>query len=124
MCIKAVEVDPSFFQLVPNHFKMQEICDKAVKDCSSSSQFVSDWFVTREGLYMWHDDYYVDHYDDDDDEDKFFEWYDRYKKCKAQKAKIKKELMPIAWYPQGSGIGVCQNSRKNRQKNCVDLMTG
>ena len=55
---------------------MQEICDKAVKDYSSSSQFVSGWFVTREGLYMWHDDYYVDDSDhwDDDDEDNFFEW--------------------------------------------------
>ena len=54
---------------------------------------------------MWHDDYYDDdggHWDDDDDddnEDKFFEWYNGYKKRKAQKAKIKKELMPINWHP-------------------------
>ena len=46
---------------------------------------------------MWHDDYYDD--DDDDDEDKFFEWCDGYKKRKAQKAKIKKGLLRIAWHP-------------------------
>ena len=46
---------------------------------------------------MWYDEYYDD--DGDNDEDKFFEWYDGYKKRKAQKASIKKELMPIAWHP-------------------------
>ena len=102
MCIKGVEVGYFFSQLVPDYFKMQEIRDKAVKDESSFLQFVPDWFVTREGLYMWYDDYYDDdggHWDDDNDEDNFFEWYDAYKKRKAQKAKIKKELMPIAWHP-------------------------
>ena len=29
MCIKAVEVDPSFMELVPDHLKTQEMCDKA-----------------------------------------------------------------------------------------------
>ena len=51
---------------------------------------------------MWYDDYYDDddgHWDNDDNEDKFFEWYDGYKKRKAQKTKIKKELMPIVWHP-------------------------
>ena len=50
---------------------------------------------------MWHDGYYYDdggHWDDDD-EDKFFEWYDGYKKRKAQKVSIKKGLLPIAWHP-------------------------
>ena len=51
---------------------------------------------------MWYDDYYDDdggHWDNDDNKDKFFEWYDGYKKRKPQKTKIKKELMPIAWHP-------------------------
>ena len=52
---------------------------------------------------MWHDDYFDDvggHWnDDDDDEDNFFFCYDGYKKRKAQKAKVKKELMPTAWHP-------------------------
>ena len=38
-------------------------------------------------------------WDNDDDEDQFFEWYDGYKKRKAQKTSIKEELLPIAWYP-------------------------
>ena len=47
MCIKAVEVDPSFLQLVPDHFKAKEMCSKAIKEDSSSLQFVPDWFVIR-----------------------------------------------------------------------------
>ena len=40
-------------------------------------------------------------YDDDDycNDDKLSEWYDGYKKRKAQKARIEEELMPIAWHP-------------------------
>ena len=41
--IKAV-----ILELIPDHFKTQEICDKAAKEDSSSLQFVTDWFVTRE----------------------------------------------------------------------------
>ena len=86
---------------ITDHFKTQKICDKAVKDDSSSLQFVPYWFVTWEGVDMWYDDYYDDDggHLDDDDEDKFFEWYNGYKKWKAQKAKIKGELLPIAWHP-------------------------
>ena len=50
MCIKAVEVDPSFLELFPNHFKTQEACDKAVQEDSLSLQFVPDWFVTRKWM--------------------------------------------------------------------------
>ena len=32
-------------------------------------------------------------------DDKLIEWYEGYQKRKAQKAQIKKELMPIAWHP-------------------------
>ena len=48
---------------------------------------------------MWNDDYYDDGDYRDDDDDKCFKWYDDYKKRKAQKAQIKKELMLIAWHP-------------------------
>ena len=48
-------------------------------------EFVPDWFVTHQQVKICHDD---DDYDDD-----------RYQKRKSQKAKIKEELMPIAWHP-------------------------
>ena len=60
MCIKAVQVDPSFLGLISDHFKMQEICDKAVKEDPSSLQYVPGWFITREWMWMWYDDYYDD----------------------------------------------------------------
>ena len=43
-----------------NILKHQEMCDKAVRDDPSSLQFVTDWFITMEGVDMWHDDYYDD----------------------------------------------------------------
>ena len=66
---------------------------------------LSDWFITKECIDMWYDDYDNDgdHCDDggdywDDDKNKFFEWYDGYRKPKARKTSIKEELLPIAWH--------------------------
>ena len=42
---------------------------------------------------MWHDE------DDYCNDLVLIEWYKKYEKRKAQKASIKKELMPIAWHP-------------------------
>ena len=56
----------------------------------------------------------------DDDEDNFFEWYDGYKKRKAQKASIKEELLPIAWHPSRYWDWCVPETRKRRQKNCGD----
>ena len=81
---RAVLLSPSFLQPNPDHFKLQEICDKVVRYDPFSLQFVPDWFVTREEVDMWFDKYYADDFDycftEGDDDDKFFEWYDRYKK--------------------------------------------
>ena len=54
---------------------------------------VPDWFLTQQQIKIWHDDVY---YCNDDE---VIEWYDGYKRWKAQKASIKEELMPIAWHP-------------------------
>ena len=91
MCERAVENEPYNLKFFPDHFKTQKICDKAVRDDSSSLQYVPDWFVTREGVDMWHDDYY------DDEEDNFFKWYEGYKRRKDQKASIKEELLQNKW---------------------------
>ena len=69
------------------------MCDDVVKNDPSSLQFVSDWIVTKQQIDAWFDDGYW--YDDDE----MIEWYDSYKKRKAQKAKVKEELLPIAWHP-------------------------
>ena len=47
----------------------------------------------KEQIDIWYDDDYV--YNDSE----MIKWYDRYQKHKSQKAKIKKELLPIAWHP-------------------------
>ena len=83
--------DPCLLEFVPEHFKTQEICDKAVIDDSTSLLFGPDWFVSQQQIKSWHDD--DDFYDYDD----IIEWYNGYLKRKAQKAKIKEELMPIVW---------------------------
>ena len=93
MCIKAVEVDPWPLKDVLDHFKTQEICDKAVKDYLFSLQFVPDWLVTQQQADIGYDGDYI--YNDD----RLDKWYKGYKKHKAQKLKIKKDLTPIAWHP-------------------------
>ena len=69
------------------------MCDKAVRDYPFSLRFVSDWFVTQQQIDVWYDDDYV--YNDNE----MINWYDGYKRRKVQKAKIKEELIPIAWHP-------------------------
>ena len=69
----AVRRKPYTLMYVPDDLKMQEMCDKTVKDDSSFLQFVPDWFVTQEQIKIRHDD--GDHWDDDGGywDDKFFE---------------------------------------------------
>ena len=83
------------------------MCDKAVKDGTSSLQFVPDWFVTQQQMDVWYDDdyWYHDH--------EIIKWYNGYKKPKAQKAKIKEELMPIAWHPDRV-MGWCMSGDEKR----------
>ena len=98
MCEGAMRNNPALFFLVPDDIKTQGMCEGVVEEDPSSLQFVPNWFVLREGVDIWYDDYYDDdgdHWDDNDNEDKFIKWCDGYEKRKAQKAKIKEELLPI-----------------------------
>ena len=72
------------------------MCEKAMRDDPRTLLFVPDWFVGRGSIDVWYDE----NYDDDGDhwDDEIIEWYEGYKKCKAQKAKIKEELLPIPWH--------------------------
>ena len=69
------------------------MCDDAVTEDSCALESVPGWFVTQQQIKSWHDD---DYYCDDG---RVIKWYRGYKKRKAQKAKIKEELTPIAWHP-------------------------
>ena len=127
MCERAVEKEPGALEDIPDHLKTREMCDRAVRDHFFSLQYVPDWFVTQQQIKIWHDD---SEYHDDD---KFFEWYDGYKKRKAQKAKTKDELMPIAWHPSRwwdclasiKMVGlVCPRRREKRDRKIVDINMG
>ena len=86
------------------------MCDKAVNDDPYSLQFVSDWFVTQQQLKIWHDD------DDYYNNGKLIEWYEDHKRCKAQKAKIKEELLPLPWHPDRV-VHWCMSEDEKRQRN-------
>ena len=93
MCEKALEKDPFILWTVPDRYNIQEMCDKTVKKVSWSLEYVPDWFVKQEQIKLWRDD------DDHCNDDRLIKWYEDYKKRKAQKAKIKKELIPFTWHP-------------------------
>ena len=54
---------------------------------------VPDWFVIQGQVKIWCDG--IDYCNNDE----IVEWYDAYKKRKAQRAQIKEELISIAWHP-------------------------
>ena len=68
------------------------MCDKAVKVDPSSQRFVPDWFVTQQQIDVWYDDDYWHH------DDEIIGQYNGYQKRKAQKARIKEELLLVAWH--------------------------
>ena len=85
---RAVEKYPLYLSDVSDHFKTQDMCDKPVRRKPWSLKHVPDLFVTEVQIKLWHDDAY---YCNDNE---MIEWYRDYQKGKAQKAKIKDELMP------------------------------
>ena len=93
MCNGAVKICSLTLEYVPNQLKAQEMCNDAVRGGPCNLRHVPDWLVTQQQIKIWHDDAY---YCNDNE---MIKWYEGYKKRKAQKAKIKKELMPIAWHP-------------------------
>ena len=93
MCKEAVRREAWSLYNVPDYFETQEMCDKAVEEDPCALEFVPDWFVIQEQLKIWHNDNYWHN------SALIIKWYNGHKKQKAQKAKLKRELMPIAWHP-------------------------
>ena len=108
MCIKALEVGTWKLKYVPDHFKTQKMCDDAVWGGFFSLQYVPDYFVTQQLIELWDDD------NDYCNDDEIIKWYDDYEKRKAQKAKIKEELLLIAWHPDRV-MDWCMSQEKKRQ---------
>ena len=93
MCDKAIEIDPFTLWYVSDNLKTQEMCIREFEVGLGLLKFVDDWFVTQQQINIWCDD---DEYRDDDG---LIEWYNGYQKRKAQKTKVKEELLPISWHP-------------------------
>ena len=84
MCIKALEVDPWQLKDVPDHFKIQDMRDKAMRDDALSLVCVPDWFVTQQQLKIWDDD---DTYCNDNE---LIKWYEDHQNARPRKHKLKK----------------------------------
>ena len=53
-------------------------------------------------------------------DNEIIKWFNEYQKRKAQKAKIKEELLPIAWHPDRVMDLCIPEDEKKRQKNFFD----
>ena len=128
MCEKAIEKCAWRLEFVPDHLKTEEVCGKAaekktwllelvqgirnevVQELSYVVEYVPNWFVLQEQLKIL-DDYKGfcnNHFYDG-----LNKWYNGYQKRRAKKAKIKEELLPIAWHP-GHVMNWCMSDYKKR----------
>ena len=107
---------------VPDHFKTQQMCKKAVKVDRSLLQLVPDCFVSQEQLKLWHDsdDWLIRWWYNN----RLIKWYDDYKKWKAQKSSIKDELMPIAWHPSRFWDLCMSEDEKKRDRKIICINVG
>ena len=69
------------------------MCERAVEKYPGTLEFVPDWFVTQQQLKIWGDD------DDYFHNNELIKWYEGYQKRRAQRAKIKEELILL--------LGIC-----------------
>ena len=81
ICDKVVEEDSWLLKYVPDNFKKQKMCNKAVKEGPWLQRYVPDNFKRQKMKAVKKNPHKLS------------------KKWKAQKAKIKEELPPIAWHP-------------------------
>ena len=87
MCNEAVEKNPWVLEHVSDQYKTQEMCNEVVEKSPWMLEHVPDQFVTQKMC------------DEAVKKSPCALWYKGYEQRKAQKAKIKEELMPVAWHP-------------------------
>ena len=46
MCNSIICEDPFWIRYVPDQYKTQQMCDKAVDDCLAALKFLPNWLVT------------------------------------------------------------------------------
>ena len=83
MCTDSVKRNACMFIYVPEQLKNREMSEFVVKKYAWLFQFVPDCFISAEMLEKFQDD----------------GWLEAYKHRKAQKAKIKEEVLPVAYHP-------------------------
>ena len=93
VCNRIMCIEPHPLAFIPDCFKTRDMCDDIVWRDPFYLPFVLHWFITQEYIDLWDDD--NDYWNDD----RLDKWNIDYQKRKAQKASIKEELLPIAWYP-------------------------
>ena len=59
--------------------------------------------------------------DDHCNDDRLIKWYEDYKKRKAQKAKIKKELIPFTWHPSRWWDWCMSEEEKKKGRSIVGI---
>ena len=87
MCNEAVQSYPWRLKHVPDQYETQEMCNRSVQSDTWMLVYVPDQFVTQKMC------------NEAVKKSPCALWYKGYEQLKAQKAKIKEELMPVAWYP-------------------------
>ena len=60
MCNSIISEDPFSIRYIPDQYKTQQMCDKAVDDCLAALKFVLDWFVTSKMIKKRFTDLYAD----------------------------------------------------------------
>ena len=68
--------------------------------------------MTQQQIKIWRGNNYV--FNDEG----LIKWYEGYQKRKAQKAQIKKVLIPVALHPDHVKDQCMSKDEKKRQKNC------
>ena len=109
-CIKAVKKEAETLEHIPDHFKAWEIYIKAVEKEAESLEHVPEHFKTQEMCKSWSvypgiPSWLVRYSRTDEIMVRWQLWwwgpwvFEGYQKRKVQKAKIKEELLAIAWHP-------------------------
>ena len=60
MCNRIVCEDPFSLTYVPDQYKTQKICDKAIDDYLATLKFIPDWFVTNKMIKILFTSLYID----------------------------------------------------------------